>query len=135
MIDGAIHPELIPNETAYRLVFVVLALPPQATDAEKQLRSARLKDVGLDANDASAAAQVLDWFKSQYVDMIDTFNQSAHSIAALGGTPDLHSFDLARDGLVQTTRDQLRQTLSPRGVAALDSFVNREKANMKVPAN
>jgi hypothetical protein len=134
MIDGEVHPELIPDESAYRLVFVVLGLPTNATDAEEQLRNLRLNDVGLSVSDAQAAAPVLDWFKVRYADMINTFNDSAHAISANGGTPDIQSFDVARDGLVQATRDQLKQMLSPPGMAALDGFVHREKAKMRVPA-
>lgn len=133
-IDGAQHPELIPDSSAYRLVFVVLGLPSDATDDQKQLQAVRLHNGGFSQSDAQAATRVLNSFKVQYSDMINSFNDSAHQIIVNGGTPDLQSLDSTRDALVQTTRDALKQVLSPQGMAALDRFVQREKTKMRVPA-
>ena len=135
MVDGATHPELVPDSTAYRLVFVVLGLPANASAADKQLQMLRLSHVGLNTADTQAAVQALELFNSQYTSIIKNFNDATHLAVMNGGAPDVAGFALMRDGLVQATRDQLKQALSPQAMAALDSFVQQEKTRMRVPAN
>ena len=135
MIDGAQHPELIKDATAYRLAFAVLGLTANASANEQTAQILRLQDAGLSDNDLNAALLVLNSFKSQYITLIQTFNNSAHATIESGGTPDLQSFDVTRDALVQATRDELKQVLSLRGMAAFNSFIQREKTRMRVPAS
>jgi hypothetical protein len=135
MIDGAQHPELVDDATAYRLVFAVLSLPANPSADEQAAQMLRLRDTGLSDSDVNAALVVLNSFKAHYTDLIDTFNNSARVAIANGGTPDLQSFDVNRDALVQATRDELKRMVSPEGMAAFHSFVQREKKNMKVPAS
>src|SRR5215467_14141354 len=78
MIDGAQHPELINDATAYRLVFAVLSLPANPSADEQAAQMLRLQDAGLADSDVNAALVVLNSFKTHYADMIDTFNNSAH---------------------------------------------------------
>jgi hypothetical protein len=42
VIDGAVHPELIPDSTAYRLVFIVIGEPPNPAPQKTVLQTARL---------------------------------------------------------------------------------------------
>lgn len=135
LIDGTRHPELIPDATAYRLVFTVLGLAADATPDERTAQALRLRNAGLSDTDVNAAMVALDSFRSQYTDAIQIFNKSAHNAIASGGTPDLKSFDRRRDALVQATQDELKRVLSPGGMAAIDSLVQLEKKRMRVSAS
>src|SRR6185437_16766038 len=97
MIDGAQHPELIKDATAYRLAFAVLGVTANASADEQAAQMLRLRDAGLADNDLNAAVLVLNSFKNQYINSVQTFNDSAHAVIASAGTPDLQTFDVARD--------------------------------------
>ena len=51
VIDGAEHPELIPDSIAYRLFFVTVSLKPNPTQEDRNRQQAQLKAIGLQASD------------------------------------------------------------------------------------
>jgi hypothetical protein len=51
VIDGSVHPELIPDLTAYRLWFVSVSRGPNSTDAEMKHQAAQLNRALLGAQD------------------------------------------------------------------------------------
>jgi hypothetical protein len=131
-INGAEHPELIPDSTAYRLFFVVIGQNPEATPQQKELQQVRLKQAHLNAKDIQSALSVLQEFKTQYSDLTKSYNDSATAALTAGQAPDYDSFLLRRDALVQDTRNKLKQVLSPEGFARLDRLISAEKRNMKI---
>jgi hypothetical protein len=72
-IDGAKSPELIPDSTAFRLVFLSLRAPtsPNATDLKKQ--SSLLKHIGFSDDDAVAAKNIINDFGTAYDDWRESF--------------------------------------------------------------
>jgi len=124
VIDGSVHPELIPDATAYRLWFIASSEFPNATPAEQMRQKAHLGRAGLSDTDIQAAAGVLASFKVQYSQLIAHYNES--------DTKDLGALIHNREGLVQATRDSLRVVLTPEGMAKIDAHVQREKRLMKV---
>ncbi len=132
LIDGAIHPELIPDSVAYRLYFVAVSENPTPRPNESSRQHSQLQRAGLSEEDIQSATIILASFKMQYAAMIDSYN---HSPEVQSNSSDGLSLFLAkRDALVQTAIDTLRRTLSPQGVANLDARIKKEKAKMKVAA-
>jgi len=131
VIDGATHPELIPDSTAYRLAFTVIGEPPNPSPQRTVLQTARLNAAGLAGNDAQAAIGILATFKTKYADLVTSYNQAAMGAQQAGAAPDLPAFLASRDALVQSARDALMSVLTPQGAASLDSYVQHEKQRMK----
>lgn len=132
LIDGAVHPELIPDSVAYRLYFAVVSESPSPLPNEARRQHAHLSKAGLAEQDIQAASKVLANFKLAYAALIYTYN---HSPEVLNNTNNgLQLFLAKRDALVQETRNALQAALSPAGMALLDDHIQREKAHMKVAA-
>jgi hypothetical protein len=131
VIDGSVHPELIPDAVAYRLYLVAVSAGPAALPDERARQHSNLQRAGLSDEDIQSAAIVLANFKTQYSALIDQYNQTAEATKSLDGMP---LFLAKRDALVQATRDALKSSLTPRGMAGLHVSIQREKAKMKVAA-
>ena len=132
IIDGSVHPELIPDVVAYRLYFVAISENPTPLPNESRRQHAHLQGAGLKENDIQAAAHILASFKSQYSTLIDQYNTSKE---VLNNTNDgLPLFIMKRDAIVQATRDALKAALTVTGMASLDARIKSEKSMMKVAA-
>jgi|SRR5271157_4804905 len=132
IIDGAAHPELIPDLTAYRLYLVMVSKQSNPTDDQKKRQEAQLRKIGLQEADRKTLAVQLSNFYSEYQNLIQTFNQKATVAWARGERPDIESLRLQRDQLVQSTRDALKAALTANGWALLDAHVQNEKKHMKI---
>lgn len=132
IIDGASHPELIPDSVAYRLFFVTVAEPLDTTDFRKARQRAYLRTAGLSDSDLDGAVQILVAFKAQLSDLVDGYNRSVEAANEAGEAPDLQTFMSQQADLVQRTRTALGSSLSPASSANLAAHIQREKRNMKV---
>lgn len=134
LIDGAVHPELIPDAVAYRLYLFNLSTGPAAnTDQAEQTRQrAQLMSTGLVETDQQLLIGILSDFRSKYDALIAEYNQSAKAALARNETTDVHTLLKKLDDLVQSTRDTISVRLSAEGAAKLHAFVVSEKKNMKM---
>lgn len=132
LIDGAQHPELIPDSVAYRLYFVAVSEMPNPTDEQKTRQLAHLGKIGLEGDDLQSLVNTLANFKVQYTSLIARYNASAQAALRIGATPDLKTFLLQREQLVQTTRDHLNSVLTPVGLARLHIHIRSERKGMRV---
>ena len=132
LIDGAIHPELVPDSTAYRLFFVATSLPRDATPEDKAQQKAKLDPIGLNDAEFQVAIGILDQFKADYSDLINTYNIQSAAANDQAVPPDFKSFLERRDLLVQITQDSLRSALSAQSFAHFDTYVQGEKRHMLV---
>jgi len=132
VIDGAVHPELIPDSVAYRLYFVTVSEMPTPTDEQKARQSAHLAKIGLQDADLHTVIFVLEDFKVQYTNLVARYNESADTAQKSGEKPDIHGFLLQRDGLVQATRERMKSLLTPDGFSRLEAHVQAEKQKMKI---
>ena len=127
-IRGALNPELIPDNTAYRLFFVTSNLKAQATQVEISAQQARLRATGLQGSDIAALSLVLADFSTRYTDLIKAYNDTvAESTTTSTSPPSYSDFLMRRDALVQSARDRLHQVLSSDGAAILDNHIRTEK--------
>ncbi len=134
VIDGAKNPELIPDSVAYCLYFSAVGTLPNPTEKKKIIQQAHIRRSGLADTDRDVLLSVLAEFKVQHADLIQRYNDSAEIVRARGEFPDAEyeNFLLPQAALVQATRDQLKQVLDPKVVAALHAHIQKEKHHMKI---
>lgn len=130
VIDGAVHPELIPDTVAYRLYLVAISEGPAPLPHESRRQLSHLRHAGLLEKDVLAAIIVLANFKTQYAALIEQYNNSPE---VQNNTSDgLPLFLAKRDALVESTRQALKISLSPLGMSSLHTHIQQEKSKMKV---
>jgi len=134
-IDGAKNPELIPDDVAYRLVFLGVAEPGDASDAQKARFRAKIASAGLNEEDTEAFRVILAALQKQ----LDALNAQAKLILArdplpLAGTPDyqrLLELSKQRGPVFAEAMSALPARLSVDGGAKLAAYVQSEKRRMK----
>jgi hypothetical protein len=129
-----VHPELIPDLTAYRLWFVSVSRGIDPTTDEVRHQSAQIDRVGIGDVDRKALISILTTFTLQYQALIQSFNAEATDAWAKGEAPNVAAFQLQRDQLIQSIHDALKANLSAGAWAALDAHVKGEKSSMKISA-
>lgn len=127
VIDGAVHPELIPDSIAYRLYLVALSTGPNATQAQVTSQRAHVMRTGLADTDQQMFISILSDFRTKYDVLVADYNAAAKA----DPTTDVHTLLKKLDDLVQSTRDTISVRLSSQGAAKLHAFVVSEKKNMK----
>lgn len=132
VIDGTIHPELIPDSIAYRLYFFTLSVGTNATEEDRNRRLMHLHKVGLRETDLNALVATLADFRTKHDVLVTQYNASADAALARNEAPDTAHFLRQLDALVQSTRDTLKLRLTPAGMTQLDAFVQSEKKMMRV---
>lgn len=133
-IDGQQHPELIPDNAAYRSVFLMQS---HFETAEAVTRSEQLHgNIRLSAADHQLYDEILKSFHQQYEILISTHNAFVDANIASATAADLRKelsdTRQAISRLVEATRAQLSAGLSREGLATLDAFVQSEKTHMVV---
>ncbi len=126
VIDGAKHPELIPDSTAYRLYLMTVSNMPA------DLQVSQLRSAGVSAEKLPEAIAILAYFKSQWDRLRDTYNESTKLNPS--DQSKLDKFLELRDALVTSTRRQLEAGPGAEVMSALHSHIQHEKARMKVSA-
>jgi hypothetical protein len=134
MIDGAVHPELIPDSIAYRLYFSAVSIGPNPTEEDRKRQAAHLNKIGLPDLDREILIVVLSDFRTKHDALALQFNQAANAALARNEVFDPASFLKQMDNLVQSTRDALKLRLSREAMNQLDAFIQSEKKYMRVPA-
>lgn len=132
LIDGAVHPELIPDSLAYRLYFVAVSTGQNPTEAERKHQQAHLMKAGLEESDREVFVSILSDFRSKYDALVAQYNDSARAALARNEVTDVRSLLRKLDELVQSTRDTMSVRLTTRGAARVHSFLLSEKKNMQV---
>ncbi|MFZ0707828.1 MAG: hypothetical protein WAM71_19675 [Candidatus Korobacteraceae bacterium] len=133
-IDGRQHPELIPDNAAYRSVFMMQS---HFETSEAAARSEQLQgNIGLSAADHQLYLQTLKNFRQQYETLINTHNAFVDTNTASASIADLQKevsgTRQSVSRLVEATRGQLAAGLSKAGAARLDAFIQSEKTHMVV---
>jgi hypothetical protein len=128
LIDGAAHPELIPDSVAFRLYLVAVSRGQNPTGAEQKHQHAHIMKTGLVDTDQQIFVSILSDFRAKYDSLVNEYNTSAKA----DSTTDVHTLLKKLDDLVQSTRDTISARLSSRGAAKLHTFVVSEKKNMKM---
>jgi hypothetical protein len=134
MVDGSVHPELIPDLTAYRLWLVSVSRGSNPTENEVKHQSAQIARVRIGDEDRKTLISTLTTFRLQYQNLIQSFNAEATAAWAKGDAPNVAAFQLRRDQLVQSIHDALKANLSANAWETLDGHIKGEKSQMKISA-
>jgi uncharacterized protein YukE len=127
IIDGKLHPELIPDLQAYRMFF--LAATPDNGDAKELAKqNAHISKVDVDASDTLALTSALNDFRQEYDSMVKEYNGSSVEHHA----DDYAAFNQRVDQLVQFTLDKLKAAMSAHAFAKFQAHVQKEKAGMQI---
>ena len=89
VIDGAKHPELVPDSIAYRLFFLAAAELRDATAQEKKQQKAILAPIRLMDSELRSVIEILATFKAAYRTRMDQYNVSVVEANKKGADPDL----------------------------------------------
>lgn len=128
VVDGGVHPELIPDSVAYRLYLVAVSTSQNPTEVDQQSQRAHVMRTGLVETDRQMLTSILSDFRVKYDALVKEYNDSAKADA----TSDVHGLLKKIDDLVQSTRNSISVRLSSQGAAKLHAFVVSEKKNMQM---
>ena len=134
-IDGAKNPELIPDEVAYRMLFLGIAEPEDATEPQKARARGKIASAGLSEDDTEAFLRLLAEFHKGWANIDDQVAQ----IWARNPFPHPLSTDYAqllglgkqREDLVANTIFAIPAKLTLEGANKLDAFAKEQKRGMK----
>jgi hypothetical protein len=139
VIDGATNPEMIPDDTAFRLWLVTVSTLPNSTEQERERQAAHLSRLNLVSPlDRPVLQSILTDFKTQYTSLISRYNEAQEAAWARGVVSpeqqqsDLKLFLQQRDDLVATTRAAISKQLSADGANHVTAHVQSEKQHMKL---
>ena len=122
-VNGKDHPELIPDEYAYRHFIEATAFSDQQTASERDASRARVEGIGFSDADNRVYEDTLKQMRVH-----DELGRIAHERRALTadslqGASAARSLQAARRNLLDETRERLLLSLSPEGRAALDKHI------------
>jgi hypothetical protein len=125
VIDGSKTPELIPDSTAFRLVLVGLAEPPNPTSAQAARQRRKLSQFVATESDRQIFSFLLANFYAQYAALRDQYRSTR-------GLNNTNPFAPLRDALVSNTTSQLANLVSPDAAARFRLFVQDAKRRMLI---
>lgn len=133
-IDGRQHPQLIPDNAAYRTVFLMHSHfeTQQAATRSEQFHAL----IGFAAADHQAYDEVLRNFRQQYDHQVESHNAFVDSASSSSSIQEIREeVSNARKSLsmlVETARAEMAARMTKEGTAKLDAFVQSEKTRMVV---
>ena len=136
-IDGAKNPELIPDTVAYRLLFLAIAEPENATEEQKARARGKMSPAGLSESDAEAFLLLLVQFDhgmtaiNAQISKIRDRNPLALSPLSADGQQVIQLTSQSNQ-LVSDTIAALPERLSPEGLIQLQDFLQLAKRGMKI---
>jgi hypothetical protein len=133
VIDGRIHPELIPDSQAYFIVFNHLSQTVGNPEQEKVWIG---HAVGLSDDDTEMLLRIMRAYRKGFDAIVKTYNDANEdAIRTTGQPPDpsvLATFKSKRNELVLATRKDLDATLTPSGAHKFHAYVQMQKSTMVV---
>ncbi len=133
VIDGRMHPELVPDAQAYFIVFNHLSQTVGDPEQEKVWVG---HAVGLNDDDTEVLLRIMKAYKKDFDGIVKTYNDaSEEAIRKTGQPPDpdvLQTFKTRRNALVLATRKDLDVALSSAGASHFHLYVQQQKHTMVV---
>jgi hypothetical protein len=135
-IDGAKNPELIPDDVAYRLIFLAFAMPEDATAEQKARARGKINSIGFNDDDADAFLRLLAEFHKGLVpidtEVAEIYRRSPILSPYSTDAARVRELGKQREKLVGDTIAALPARLSPEGVARLQAYLQQAKRGMKI---
>jgi hypothetical protein len=128
-IDGAKNPELIPDATAYALLFNFFA---GRDESERGKLAAYCRQNMLGDGNLNGLLTAARFYRRQVADL-DAQAQAIRDSEPLAvAAPKLASLQARREAVVTSVIEKLPQFVGPQGAAAVRSHIERVKARMKI---
>jgi hypothetical protein len=134
-IDGAKNPELIPDEVAYKMLFLSIMEPENPTEAQRARQEAKLRMIGLSQDDEASFLARLGDFRDR---MRDVGARAAEILKATPNPPrdsaewqELSDLDRQAGTAVADAVEALRTGLSQEGFAKLRARLLEFKHTIK----
>ena len=131
VINGAEHPELIPNSTAFRHWLLMASVTSNPSDLDLARQRAELSKLGFIESENLKLLLVLADFRGRYEALIQRHND----LARAGKHPDLSLLLQQLDDLVESTKTAIKTTLSPHNSTEIENLVNAHKREILVQAS
>lgn len=131
VVDGAQHPELIPDERAYHIVLLTASASERSTDVAR-------KDVARKyANAVVASLPFVEQDRRAFADLAAQYRKSLEQLedeqrTVLGDHDRQRSIYNRKQQLLENTIGALREQLTVTGVAQVLAYAQRAKRNMKL---
>lgn len=106
----------------YQLFFKTLEIPANASTEDYKDQKAGFDALGLSDRDAHALADTLATFRDRYSELEQSFEQSSKH-----DTQSAIDFSKQVDKLVDGTKANLESKLSPQGLKAIQTVINRDE--------
>lgn len=132
IIDGSINPELIPDNSAYRLWFSTVALPDNPTELQLAVNRSQLAQLDLNQVDYEALTAVLKIFNRRFNELLLQDEQEVKASAQLLRIHDESKFLQERDAMVEGMIDSLKSQLSASAMKRVDGHIQEEKRHMQL---
>jgi hypothetical protein len=134
-IDGAKNPELIPDEVAYKMLFLSIMEPENPTEAQKARQEAKLRMIGLSQDDEASFLARLGEFR----DRIGEVGARSEEILKAAPNPsrdsaewqELSDLDQQAGAAVADAVEALHTGLSQEGFAKLQARLLEFKHTIK----
>jgi hypothetical protein len=135
-IEGAKNSDLIPDDTAYRLVLLAFAEPENPTAAQIARFRAKIAGAGLREDDTEALRRILGHMQTG----LDGLRAQENTVFAANpiphpdstGAAQLAEISKQREGFFAEAMSALPARLSASGAAKLHDFIQKQKHGMKV---
>jgi len=121
MIDGSVHPEKIPDLTAYRLFLVEVSPRDNWSPGDDERHAAQVQRIPLSDADRITLEQAIANFHMRYHGFLEWYKSRPVDEDALA----------TRDTITQDAITYLQDYMSPAGFRRLDAFIQRQKTRMK----
>ena len=135
VVNGAVHPELIPDKEAFRLFFLAVGTDSKSLPEDLVRQRSMLAQAKLSAKDAETAVGILTEFKQTYDALVQKYNDAVAAATTPAELPDGGKLNADTDVLTLTTEAKMGSQLSPSGFRSLYAFVQSEKSKMSVTVN
>src|SRR5258708_31352895 len=130
-IDGSKTPELIPDDTAYKLWFIAVAEPENPTAEQRNRALAKIRASGLGDNDIAVVMRVLASFYKEHL-AIDAKLRALSQSAAGDNAGALADLDAQVASAVSKAKGSLYSELSLTGQDVFRAHIARIKQKIKI---
>jgi hypothetical protein len=127
LIEGSKNPELIEDTTAFRLYFLSISTPTNATPEHYMIQSSKLDELGLSGPDRLQTLLILSDFRQRHDNLIARFNEYATAAQHRGERVDTTLVKQELTDLINSVRASLKAL----STGDIDGKVAHEKKSMK----
>lgn len=131
VVDGASHPQEIPETVAFRMFYRALAQPANATPEQIDMQRALVSSATLSESDLKQ----LFWVMADYRASLDNLRHNVKLARQLPKGVDeatAQRLTAERDQIVEQATANLTATLSKEGMAHLHELILSERKNMAI---